>query len=324
MRKYFKLHHRKHTGKLIHHRHTSYWVLVLLTLISTGIVTFIDRTVNADTLVVSATIPAPIPADPAVFISPANNSVITESPATVTGSCPVIAPAIIVAIYNDSELLGSSVCGSDGTFTASLQLQSGPQMLVAKVVTITGQFGASSTPLTLNYSSPVTTPIDEPLSPAPIVRIDTPFIVYRPGLTARLKLLVSNGLAPYDLTIRWGDNTTLAQALLKDGEYSFEHTYASGSLASQIITLTIEDAAGHSVTRSIAATNLVASQKIHSFNFASVLDSIAPTPTQSALVVHLLLVASLLLLWRFEHLHYRKRVGIPVHYSWQHKKHGDK
>ena len=152
MHRTLKLHHHKHSGKLIHHRHTSYWALALIVVVAGVFVTFIDRAARADTLDVSAVVPAPIPPDPAVFTSPATNSIFTNPVVTVEGTCPVISPAVIIVIYRGAEAIGSSTCSASGEFEVDVTLQRGTQSLIARILTITGQWGQDSIPLTLTYT----------------------------------------------------------------------------------------------------------------------------------------------------------------------------
>src|SRR5690242_16476962 len=93
-----KLRHTKYTGKIMAHKHTSYRVLFFLMLVPIGLMAFIDQMVGASDLQVHAKVPAPIPAGAPAITSPVDNSTVNSGDLTVSGSCPVITPAVIIAI----------------------------------------------------------------------------------------------------------------------------------------------------------------------------------------------------------------------------------
>lgn len=344
MRQLFVLHHHKHTGRLIHHRHTSYWALALLVLLS-GLLAFgIDRTARADTLFVSATVPAPIPTDAPAF-DPQFASLITTSPdLEITGTCPVITPAVIIGLYRGSELLGSSVCGVDGRFAATVTLNPGTQEIIARVVTITGQYGQSSSPATITYTPPIPpTPPTPPtktnsgaqsggdsgasanqstnvgagaLSPRLLtIELDQPFVKYLPDVVTLIRVRFEGGTPPYTVTVDWGDGRSSQETLSRDGTYTFSHIYGEGD--SRLVSITARDNGGLSLTRRYAAVNAAPASAHTNFTLAGLLDGISPNTLLLTLSLYGALFASVLLLWRYELIHYRKRVGLPTHYHWQ-------
>lgn len=333
MHRALKLHHHKHTGKLIHHRHTSYWVLILLVVISAGITMVIDRSVRADTLTLSATVPAPIPSGAPVFTSPASGSTTTSANVTFTGTCPVIVPAVIVAIYRTSELLGSGVCNTGGEFSINATINIGPQTLIAQVVTITGQTGESSAPLIITYTpttvipgTPVPLPvIKTPTTPptdsgqalvSPLqIHLERPVITYRAGLATTLRASFSGGTLPYSIAIQWGDGQKLVRTVDNHAVMDFTHIY--GNINVKNLFVTVSDADGHSLTRSYAVVNVAPSTPLPAFSIASILDAVAPSTLHISLLVYSLLIVGLSFLWHFEHTHFRRKVGVPMHYHWQ-------
>ena len=164
MARKFKLHHRKHTGKLLHHRHTHYPALLALVVIA-GILVFCSgRIARADDLLLTATVPAPIPTGAPAFTSPSDNTVTHDPTVQFKGTCPVITPAIIVVLYEGTTQLGSGICSPEGTFQVTASLTTGLHTIVATVVTITNGVGESSPPFHITYQ-PASTPSGSPTTP---------------------------------------------------------------------------------------------------------------------------------------------------------------
>jgi hypothetical protein len=144
-----------HTGKLIHHRHTSYGILALLLLLPIGLLGWVKSNMTqiaqADQLYVYAIVPAPVPTTPAVITSPSDGAVLSDQHGIVSGTCPIIVPAISVAIYDNGILLGSAPC-TDGLFQAQITLFLGKNELIARTFTVTGGSGPDSLPVHVTYA----------------------------------------------------------------------------------------------------------------------------------------------------------------------------
>lgn len=346
MHRKLQLHHHKHSGKLIHHRHTSYWALVLLMFVSAASMMLLERAANADDMVVTATVPAPIPSGKPVILSPANNSTITDpGSVALSGTCPTITPAIIVAIYRNTELLGSGLCLGSGTFSVSVSLQAGTQILQARVVTITGQYGETSDDYTITYSPPPTVipviPEEPPTTPSTpdvvtpttyppftqpsisdqslpiVIHFEPPVLTYRPNFPTALNATIAGGTGPYTVRINWGDGKSSLSSIDSNGNLRGSHTYESGDVTTFSITVT--DARGQSVTRWYAVANIGPKAAPIHFGASTLIDRISEHIITIPVLLYVLLLLSLLTLWRYERTHYRQRIGIPMHYHWQHK-----
>lgn len=351
MHRKLQLHHHKHSGKLIHHRHTSYWALVLLLFVSGGSMMLLERAANADDMVVTATVPAPIPVGKPSILLPTSGSTVTEAgPVTLSGSCPVITPAIIVAIYRGPDLLGSTQCDSTGAFSLSVALQNGLQTLVARVVTITGQYGEMSDNYLITYSPPIVTepsdpgvtpsvpgtapgqnpgtypPITQPpqseLAPPLIIYFEPPVLTYRPNFPTTLRASFSGGTAPYTVRISWGDGKSSNATITTSEPFSISHTYQDDDITQFSITVTDSD--GRSVTRWYAATNIGPKAPPIHFSASTFFDTASEHIMTIPITLYLLLLAAILTLWRYERTHFRQRVGMPMHYHWQRKNHRHK
>ena len=339
MRQHFTLHHRKHTGKLIHHRHTSYWALALL-VIASGISTLsIDRMVRADTLGVSATVPAPIPPTAAVFHAKFNSLKTTQSALTITGECPVITPAVIIALYSNSSFLGSSVCQNDGTFSVDALLFEGEQTITAQVVTITGQTGLTSDPIVITYTPPSPPVADSPQTQTPAaslysgasihrlaqggapfiyIQAAKPFIIYRVGLPATVSFRIDGGTLPYTVTIAWGDGDTMSQTITDSDEHTYQHLFMGDT--SSPATVTVTDSVGQQLVRNFAVVNAFPAQDSSLITPASFIDKLSGHPATVPIILYVSLLGAILTLWVYEHSHHRQHVGVPIHYARQHRR----
>lgn len=337
-------HHHKHTGKLIHHRHTSYPVLLALMVIVGGLIFLTDRVAKADDLIVTATVPAPIPVGTPVFTAPDEGTVTDTDSVNFAGTCPIITPAVIIALHDGSTLLGSGLCQNDGTFAVTASLTSGTHTIIATVVTITGDNGESSTPLHITYTPPpvpvtpstpssparphtpanTNTPSDVSIAPLDIIS-EKPFIAFKSNLKAEWRGRFAGGVPPYVVTINWGDGKSDIYNVSGNDLQVFTHQYRQNRLYA--FSITVQDNSGLSLKRNYVAmqSSGAPSGAYTQNNFASFVDSTYIDPYVATIGVYLCLLLTMLMMWRYEHIHYPYRViGVPVHYPWQAKSHSKK
>ncbi len=340
MRRAFNLHHHKHTGKLIHHRHTSYWALCLIVIVSGLFAVAIERAASADNLLVSATVPAPIPAGVPTIITPVNGATFTTSPIAFSGECPVITPAVIIQFIEGSDVLGSIPCQTDGTFSTSLAVSAGQHTITAQVITITGQTGQSSDPVSITYAPPLPATPTEPTAPhtkhavsnndaTPFtlpgidglsllaIQLTQSFISYQPGHPISLRATFSGGTPPYTITLNWGDGSTTTQTISDNEMHEFSHTY--GQSNPYLLTITLTDARKEVLTRNYAVVDATpVGLHTPTFTAASFVDTASTFIVRYPAVVYGGLLGALLVLWRLEFLFYPNRIGLSMHYFWQH------
>jgi hypothetical protein len=268
MHRLLKLQQHKHTGKLLHHRHTSYRALVLILLLTGLVLVYASRQTTADSLYVQAKVPAPIPSRPAVILKPAASVNVSSPNVTIDGSCPITTPAVGVIIAENSNTLGSSACDSTGSFSAEVALTTGKHVLLPRIITVTGDNGPDGTPIDITYDDAAvpTTPAATKRSPAtsnnsdlpdvssspPLsVAGERPFVLFGPNKTAELTASFTGGQAPYAATIDWGDTTVDIRKNLSQGWHTFSHHYAI--ITPWTIHMDATDAAGVRVTTTFAA-----------------------------------------------------------------------
>lgn len=324
MRRLLKLHHHKQSGKLVHHRHTSYRALAIVVVLAGACMFLTNRMAQAADYIVTAKISAPLPAGAPVITSPAEGSVFNTPAITINGSCPLSTPAILVVIYEGTTPLGTAQCSALGTFTVLVTLHTGVQQLVATVVNITDDVGDSSAPLTVTYTPPPTpTPATPsgPTAPRPNtprstprgggeqeleIRSRSPFIVYSPSKPAVWRGSFAGGQPPYTANIAWGDGTTSWLKRVGPEQQEVSHSYTEVKSAYRV-TITLRDSGGHELQmRLLAVSPTTASGALATPK----LDT--PLPFGRYLyLLYLLTLLVLLGLWAIEHRQART-VPVPV------------
>jgi hypothetical protein len=193
---------------------------------------------------------------------------VTSAPSIIiSGTCPIIDPAVVIALYDGADMLGSSQCATDGTFSVTIPLHEHTYSIVATVVTITGDTGESSQPLTLTYKSPTTAaptsttpkPGSHTSTPSPggpssnnlEIMGDKPYIVFGPNTDAIWSGSFRGGASPYRITVNWGDGTTDIYKSVGHDKQEYAHHYSR--LKAYKVLITITDNAGSSASKSFAA-----------------------------------------------------------------------
>jgi len=296
-----------------------------------------SQMVRASDYVVTATVPAPIPIGTPVITSPPDGTTITTPNVTIEGTCPIILPAIIITLHDGSTLLGSGQCTPIGTFIIPLSLQERTYSIVATVVTITGDNGESSLPFTLTYKAPTpigstnpskststssgsTNPSKTTATSAGLeILSDKPFVVFGSMSDAIWSGYFKGGTTPYVVTISWGDNSAQTYNNIGRDRQIYSHRY--NRLKAYQITVTVKDAAGHSISQTFAAATPVIFDRVPSGV------GIVQTTRGLHISVPVLLYALyfalfwlLVVMWRHDHMR-SKLVPIRVQAHAQHRTH---
>lgn len=240
----------------------------------------VGQFVMAADYTLSATVPAPLPPDAPTITSPVSGSTTTAAGITITGGCPVVTPAVIIAIYEGASLLGSQPCATNGTFAVPITLTMGVHTFIATVKTITGDTGASSTPITVTRIEaspqppgsnviPRRNPPSAPSSPSTTIVRQSPLITLNPLIIINGQPVIiftanqdpvwrgsfRGGKPPYSVKITWGDGTTSTHTVVGQDEQSYTHHYKKGG--SYVIEIFVTDSDGNTaVFRSVAAAPL--------------------------------------------------------------------
>jgi len=269
--RHFRLIDNKHTGKLMHFRHTSHLALMGM-LIFVGLLLYMSvmAAYAVDgSVTVGVTVNGPAPTIGAAIISPLNESKIADkTTAEVSGTCQ---PNTFVVVQNDSITVGSAVCTDAGIFILQVQLHAGDNILSALNYDNLNQSGPT-TPLvkvTVITSKPVTpiNPVLEPAIPSnpsvipgvgqgvsdcdgykfgdlPVTGDPRVVVICIPRLFSAktqqtLDILVWGGTPPYAISIDWsnGANATLL-SLKTPGYYKENFSYLNSGVYKIDIRLT--------------------------------------------------------------------------------------
>ncbi|HUB94113.1 MAG TPA: hypothetical protein VMB52_06440 [Verrucomicrobiae bacterium] len=235
-----KLQHYRHTGKLLHHHHTSYRGLAIV-LVFAGVVMVALGMVNraaAQSFGIQATVLAPVPATAPIIASPAPNTIVKQSSMLVTGSCPLITPQVTVSIQVDGTLAGASACDSNNDFSVPISLSAGDHTLTANTMTITGQYGPGSSPIVVKTVAAAATSAPSVITvtaSTPAADLDSNNAVTWAGT------ITASSPDSLFVHVDWGDGSQ-NNYTVKPGPQSFTHTYSTTT--SHNILLSASDTSG--------------------------------------------------------------------------------
>jgi hypothetical protein len=195
---------------------------------------------NAADYTVSTSVAAPVPASPAVITQPADQTHVTVPDITVAGTCPAES---YVKIYNNDLFAGAVWCNADGTFQLAVYLSEGANTLRARVFNFTNNEGPASPAVTVYYDVPPSqAPASAvPQSISPQRRRATPgmafhilaeyeYKVHASGEAVTLDLRLSGGVAPYAVSIDWGDGHIDPIVRSDDSAFQATHIYKEKNL----------------------------------------------------------------------------------------------
>jgi hypothetical protein len=223
---------------------------------------------NAETLDVSATVNAPPPSSPATITSPTSLQHFNTPRALTLGNC---GDGAYVVLFRNNQPSGSAAC-TGGSFSLQTDLSSGSNLLLAKNYNITNNEGPLASPITVYYDVPSEAPpspidplnqgissLDEAFRANGLSSSDKPaaapekalFILhhpegyrtYKPGETWKGTLRILEGVAPYALSVNWGDGTVLRHQQGDSQEFIIGHAYQKPGVYHPI--LFAEDQQGH-------------------------------------------------------------------------------
>ena len=324
--KHLKLRHHKHTGRLMAHKHTSYRVLFLLMLLPIGLMALVQNlSASALDLGVTATVLAPVPGGTPVINIPTNGSVVSSSNVSVSGTCPVITPAVVISIYEGATLKGSTPCTTGGAFSTSITVSYGTHVIKATVVTITNEVGNSSTPVTFSYAVPSTpssspSPTSAPPTPEPGVTVDLlqfppwviskdNFLLIQPlaaggetGGEVSWKFIIKGGTLPYTVSVDWGDGTIEKYDISSHASRTYTHAY--DSVQTYIVKVKVKDAAGRESEFKTVAVSQTDRRSAISLGLDSRYESASPWVAflqRHAFQMYIGAFFALIFLWYLEH-----------------------
>ena len=270
--KHFRLIEHKHTGSVLHVRHSSHLALFLI-LVFVGFFLVISQNLTValppaqtGTVTVGLVVTGPPTSDGALITSPVDGTAINNiNPLNVSGTCVA---ASFVVVYNNGDLAGSTICTPSGTFALTVQLAIGNNILTALNFDSLNQAGPATPSITVIFKSEETLPeVVTPILP------DNPVII--PGVTKspsdcdqyeqngkleiggepriavvcvprtvdanqdhKIGILVWGGQPPYAINFKWGSGDTTLVSMDAPGYRAVKLRYASSGVYNINIQLT--------------------------------------------------------------------------------------
>lgn len=156
---HFRLITHKHTGKLIHHRHTSHLTLFVMLLVvgffiyASGNFAQAAPEPSSGSVTIGAIVPVPPPTKGATITSPVNGySVKGQVIMNVSGTC---LENTFVVIQNNGVTVGSAACTNAGIFSLQIQLEFGVNVLTALNYDNLNQPGPVTPSVTVTVTKPI-------------------------------------------------------------------------------------------------------------------------------------------------------------------------
>lgn len=265
--------HHSVTGRLTHHRETSYALLVFLVLILGGLIASFTWSAKADSdcgvpstpactgsYSVTAVVPGPRPSKPAVITSPQDGQVFTTNPVTVSGTCP---DKSLVKIFTNGILVGSILCGPTERFSIPIDLVVGKNDLTALPYNALDQEGPTSPTVHVTLNQPAGGP---GFSTELIIQSENYYRGTVPGSEITWPIELIGGQAPYAVSVDWGDGTSDLITRLAPGAFTVKHTYkkVGGYLGYFPLIIRATDSVGH--TAFLQLTTIVNAAKAGASN----------------------------------------------------------
>ncbi len=213
----------EHSGRLLPHHHTHKPSLVLLLgltcLLLAGVGTQSKAATQADASL-RVTAEGPVPNQPAVIVQPSDGSKISKSAVDLHGTCQ---PGFLVKITRGSQLGGTLICNSYGSFVITTALNLGTNIISARSYNLANQPGPQSPPITLTVPAATSTLASNiPVS----LRVDQMYSSAFVNKPAAWNLAVGGGSAPYALSIDWSDGNPQVVSLASSGTIQLIHKYS--------------------------------------------------------------------------------------------------
>lgn len=233
----------KHTGKLRHHRHTSYAGLAF-GLVVTGVLLLgmsfaaeaAPPAVNpqSGSVGLSGTVNGPPPSTAATILKPANGSHTAQIPITVAGTCP---KGTFVEVDKNGVFAGAAACQDDGTYSLLADLFAGKNTLVAKVSDALGQFGPDSAGIVVYYDAPG---LASGGAAGQQLFITTQDITLggSPGQAIQRTASIVGGVPPFAVSWDFGDGQNSLSSQSGDGPVSVNHAYSQPGVYQVILRIT--------------------------------------------------------------------------------------
>lgn len=231
LKKWLKIAHHHHSGRLRPHEHTSYLPLGLLLLVvgfALSAYTAVAQSPGpeATSIGLYGAVAGKPPTTAAVIKSPTTGQRFGTSPITVSGTCP---KNTLVEIFKSDIFAGSTPCADNGTFSLEVDLLIGQNTLIARVYDDLNQPGPDSNAVIVFYDA---LPSQAgPLAslnfggPQLLLNTDAVFRGTFPKQEMKVPLEILGGTPPYAVNIQWGDSTNTVVSRNDNVSFTTAHIY---------------------------------------------------------------------------------------------------
>lgn len=183
---------------------------------------------QAGSIGLEGTISTAPPSRGATITTPGNGASFSSTPITVAGLCP---SGTLVKLFDNNVFVGSVVCGGS-SFSLQIDLFSGSNQLVARVYDALDQAGPDSNTVTVTFNDAQFIQFG--------TRVSLTSIYARrgadPGQQLDWPLLLSGGVAPYAVSVDWGDGSApQLQSLTVAGDFTISHKYTNAGVYKVIV-----------------------------------------------------------------------------------------
>jgi hypothetical protein len=240
--------------------------------------------VVADSISITATVPAAAITTPAVITTPTDGFTFNTQNILVEGYCP---DGSYINVYDNDLFAGTSMCTTGGTFQLELSLYLGSNVLIARSYNVTNQPGPDSSAVNVTYevaeaagttTTPptVTPPVTSPILPLLVVS-NFQYQTFAVNNTFSWQIQIKGGTLPVTVTINWGDGKSSQYTTDAHGYLIIKHTFSTQGYYPVVIKAT--DANGNSHILQLAAL-------IRNPNAANIYSTnyVLPAPTATGLI----------------------------------------
>ena len=287
MRRWFKLSHHHHSGRLKPHEHTSYLPLGLLLLFVGLALTVYTATAKtpydgpeAGSIGLTGVMPGKPPTTAATIDTPKDGQRFSETPITVSGSCPA---ETLVELFKNDIFAGSTICSNEGRYSLNIDLMNGQNILLAKVYDALNQPGPDSNTLTVFYDGlpPQASPLNslEFGGAQLLLNTDAVFRGVFPHKELVMPIDILGGTPPFAVNVQWGDSTNKVIPRNDNVTFNAAHTYTKPGTYQ--VSIQASDAAG----------------RVAFLTVATIVNGQPPVATASAAAKDNVVGAQLLALW---------------------------
>ena len=231
MLNWLKLIHYHHSGRLRPHEHTSYFLLgFILLIVSFPLIAYTSYAASpppqSESISLTGTMPGKPPTVAATIKSPNDQQRFSTSPVIFSGTCPA---NTLVEIFKNNIFAGSTPCTDAGTYSISIDLMIGQNILIAKVYNSLNQPGPDSAPLTVFYDA--LPPQAGALTQLNfggaqlLLNTDAAFRGIFPNQELNIPIDIIGGTPPFALNVQWGDANNKVISRNDNTPFKVGHTY---------------------------------------------------------------------------------------------------